>query len=99
MTASSPTSEPTYCTDKTTNQIISALNAKKKVLLILDNELTSFNIIQATSYVKIESLIDETQIQYRLYFANNVPFILSSQSLQDPFILTQESIPVGENMN
>lgn len=95
MAASSPTSKPTYCTDKTTNQIISALNARKKVLLILDNELTSFNIIQVTSYAKIESLIDETQIQYRLYLANYTPFILSSQALQDPFVLSQESIPVG----
>lgn len=91
MAASLPTSKPTYCTDKTTNQIISALNAGKKVLLIIDNELT-FNIIQATSYAKIESLIDETQIQYRLYLAN---YTLSSQSLQDPFVLSQESIPVG----
>ena len=98
MAASLPTSKPTYCTDKTTNQIISALNAGKKVLLIIDNELT-FNIIQATSYAKIESLIDETQIQYRLYLANYTSFILSSQALQDPFVLSQESIPVGENMD
>lgn len=80
-----------YHTDKTTNQIISALNAGKKVLIILDNE-SIFNIVQATSYAKIESLIDETQIQYRLYFTdNNVPLTLSSQALQDPFILNQNT--------
>ena len=93
MTAAGSTSK-LYHTDKTTNQIISVLNVGKKVLLILDNELT-FNIVQATSYAKIESLIDETQIQYRLYFtSNDVPLTLSSQALQDPFILNQESILV-----
>lgn len=99
MTVAGSTSK-LYHTDKTTNQIISALNVGKKVLLILDNELT-FNIVQATSYAKIESLIDETQIQYNLYFTadNSVPLVLSSQALQDPFVLNQESIPVGENMD
>lgn len=92
MTASSSISKPIYRTDKTTNQIISALNAGKKVLIILDNE-SIFNIVQATSYAKIESLIDETQIQYRLYIGTNYynPMFLSSDSLQDPFVF-QKSI-------
>ena len=92
MTATGSTSKPTYYTDKTTNQIISALNAGKKVLLILDNE-SIFNIVPATSYAKIESIIDETQIQYKLYIGTNYynPMFLSSDSLQDPFVF-QESI-------
>ena len=92
MTASSSISKPIYRTDKTTNQIISALNAGKKVLIILDNE-SIFNIVPAISYVKIEFLNNETQFRYELYIGTNQidKMFLSSNSLQDPFVFYENT--------
>lgn len=78
---SSVNSNIIYRTDKTTNQIISALNIGKKVLIKNDNE-SYFSIFPVLAYMKAKNLNNDAEV-YILKNANNT--YLYSNSLQDPF--------------
>lgn len=75
------TSFPTYRTDKTTNQIISALDIGKKVLIKNDNE-SFFSISPILAYMKVKDLNNNAE----MYILRSTdPVYIYSNSLQDPF--------------
>ena len=78
---SSVNSNIIYRTDKTTNQIISALNIGKKVLIKNDRE-SQFFIFPMLAYMKVKDLNNDAEM-YILAGTNNIS--LYSNSLQDPF--------------
>ncbi len=77
----SSVSNTIYRTDKTTNQIISALNIGKKVLLKIDNE-SYFYIFPVLAYMKVKDLNNNAEM-YLLRSPD--PVYIYSNSLQDPF--------------
>lgn len=78
---SSVNSNIIYRTDKTTNQIISALDIGKKVLLKLENE-SKFYIFPILAYMKVKDLNNNTE---RYLLRSPKPVYIYSNSLQDPF--------------
>lgn len=87
---SSVNSNIIYRTDKTTNQIISALNIGKKVLIKSDNE-SFFSIFPILAYIKGKNLNNDAEV-YILKSTDDT--YLYSNSLQDPFTF---SINTGGN--
>lgn len=77
----SSVSNTIYRTDKTTNQIISALNIGKKVLIKNDNE-SYFYISPILAYMKVKDLNNNAEM-YLLRSTD--PVYIYSNSLQDPF--------------
>ena len=77
---SSVNSNIIYRTDKTTNQIISALNIGKKVLIKNDNE-SFFSIFPILAYMKVKDLNNNAE----MYVLRSIDTYLYSNSLQDPF--------------
>ncbi len=78
---SSVNSNIIYRTDKTTNQIISALNIGKKVLIKNDNE-SFFSIFPILAYMKVKDLNNNAEMYLLRGEGNTYSY---SNSLQDPF--------------
>lgn len=77
----SSVSNTIYRTDKTTNQIISALDIGKKVLIKNDNE-SYFYISPILAYMKVKDLNNNAE----MYILKSTdPVYIYSNSLQDPF--------------
>ena len=87
---SSVNSNIIYRADKTTNQIISALDIGKKVLIKNDNE-SFFSISPILAYMKVKDLNNNAE----MYILRSTdPVYIYSNSLQDPFTV---SIKTGGN--
>lgn len=81
---SSVNSNIIYRTDKTTNQIISALDIGKKVLIKNDNE-SFFSISPILAYMKVKDLNNNAE----MYILRSTdPVYIYSNSLQDPFTVS-----------
>lgn len=78
-----------YRTDKTVNQIITALNTNKIVLIVYEDEY-QFNIAPITGYEIIKN-IASNQKQYLLSYykhGNSIP--LSAFSLEEYFTIVRD---------